>query len=97
MNRTGTVTAGSATDFVQFVNQIRRSLRQEPVRLRDIRRKADEIEAFAGTRVMMRTALGEIAATVDHYYPLPELIALYRRQRDCGPNQRAANQAAHPP
>ena len=68
-------------NFVQFVHQVRDSLWQHPVRLCDIRRKAEVIEQ-AGADRFKRFVLGEVTSTVNLYYPLPELIEHYRRQQE---------------
>lgn len=69
-------------DVIQYVNRIRKDLRQRPVRLRDIRAKAEEIEEYAQGVLFLRSTLSEVGGTVIIYYPLLECIAFHRREEE---------------
>jgi hypothetical protein len=67
-------------NFVEFVNQVQDELWRRPVRLRDVRAAAARIEEVGLRDRFERTVLGAVVRTVNKYYPLPELIALYHRE-----------------
>jgi len=77
-----TMTPHTSKNVVQFVHQIRDELWNQPVQLRDVRTKAAQIEEYAEGAILLRSTLGEVFGTVAGYYPLPECIALYRRERE---------------
>ena len=76
------MTARTSWDIIQYVNRIRDELFRQPVQLEYIRAKAAQIEDFARDVLLLRSALSEVASTVNKYYPLPEYIAFYRRRQD---------------
>ena len=71
----------SVRDILDYANEVRQSLFEEPIRLRDIRSRMSQLEDFAGSSVLKRSIVGEVSGIVKYYYPLPEWIALYRRKQ----------------
>lgn len=69
-------------DFIEFAYDVEASLLEQPIRLRDIRAKMAEVEAFGRGVVLERTSAGQIAELVTYYYPLTELIAYHQKEKE---------------
>ncbi len=76
------MTIPSGEQVLARFNDLHDRLADEPMRLRDIRARAASLAAFAANTWPRRAIYGEIARIVQYYYPLPEMIALYRQDQD---------------
>ena len=76
------MTARTSMDVIRNTGRICEELGQRPVRLRDIRAKAQEVEEFARGVLFLRSVLSEVSRVVTSYYPLPESIAFHHREQE---------------
>lgn len=76
------MTVRTSMDVIENTSRICRELEERPIRLRDVRAKATEVEEFARRVLFLRSVLSEVSRVVTIYYPLPESIAFYRRRQE---------------